>query len=112
MGKLYEEYKKLQLDNNKQSNAQLIYTLVAQLTHYDFHCSIEKGNPYNQCRLSVRVKGINGEESNILLQATQQKSGNVELSIQGLYMVAGVKNFIDYWNSEEYSIFMKYLQCF
>lgn len=111
MGKLYEEYKKLQLEGNKKNNAQLIYILAAQYSKYDFKYNIEKGDTFNQFWLNTRVKGTKGEDS-ILLQATQEKDGTVCLSIQGLYMIEDIKNFIDYWDVDDYSIFMKYLEYF
>lgn len=111
MGKLYDEYKKLQLEGNKKNNAQLIYILAAQHSKYDFLYSIEKGHTFNQFWLKTRLKGTKGEDC-ILLQATQFEDGGIKLSIQGLYMIEDIKNFIDYWDLDEYSIFMKYLQCF
>lgn len=111
MGQLYEEYKKLQLEGNKKNNSQLIYMLAAQHSKYDFKYSIEKGHTFNQFWLNTRVKGTKGENS-ILLQATQEEDGTVRLSIQGLFMIEDIKNFIDYWDRDEYSIFMKYLEYF
>ena len=109
MGKLYDVYEKLKLDDNSENNSKLIYTLAAIETDLEFRYSIERGNDFNQFWLHTRIEGSKGEGT-ILLQATQHTDGKVELSIQGLYIIEdNIENWIDYTNSD---IFMKYLKCF
>lgn len=108
MGKLYDAYEKLKLDNNSSNNARLIYTLAAILTDYDFKYSIKKGNEINQFWLLSRIKGSKGEGS-IMLQATQSRDGNVQLSIQGLNYIEDIENWIDFSCTD---IFMEYLKYF
>lgn len=107
MGKLYESYKKICLEDNLDSNAQLIYNLVAEATNYEFKYSIKKGSQYNQFWLySTNPTGV-------LLQASQCPDGEVKLSIQGMVNVkSDVKNFLNYYSSEEREEFMKYLELF
>lgn len=111
MGKLYESYEKLKLDDNLVNNAQLIYTLAAIQTKFDYKYSIERGNDFNQFWLYTRIKDSKGEH-NVLLQATQYDNGKVQLSIQGLSFIENVNNFIDYSNPNEHNIFMEYLKYF
>jgi hypothetical protein len=108
MGKLYDVYEKLKLDDNSENNSRLIYTLAAIETKFDFKYSIERGNNFNQFWLYTRIKGSKGESS-ILLQATQYSDGKVELSIQGLSQIEDIENWINYTNSD---IFMEYLKYF
>jgi len=107
MGNLYNTYEKLKLHNNPDNNARLIYTLAAIETNFDFKYSIARGHSMNQVWLYALGKGSKGEEK-ILLQATQNNNGSVQLSIQGLSMIEDIENWIDY-NSD---VFMEYLKCF
>jgi len=111
MGKIYDNFLKIGLENNKNSDAQLIYTLVAIETDFHFRYTLKRGHSYNQFWLYSKDESVVGTA--ILLQASQEENGNVLLSIQGLYnKFPTVKNFIDYDNLDEHDIFMKYLQLF
>lgn len=108
MGKLYDAYEKLKLDNNSENNSRLIYTLAAIGANYNFNYSIKRGNGFNQCWLRTSFKGSKGEGL-ILLQATQYNDGEVKLSIQGLNQFENIENWIGHENLD---IFMEYLKYF
>lgn len=111
MGKLYDNFIKMRLENNMKNNAQLIYTLAAIETNCKFMYSLEREAEYNQVWLYSRDKSVEG--ASVLLQASQRGDGSVLLSIQGLgNKFSSIKNFIDYNDSEEHDMFMEYLKLF
>ena len=107
MGKLYDTYEKLKLENNMK----LIYTLAAIQTNLNFHYSVKKGDGFNQFCLNTRAKGSDGENS-ILLQATQWDNEKIDISIQVLAMIEKIKNHIDCGKKDEHDVFMEYLKYF
>jgi len=98
------ENRTLTKDNEK---AKLLYELVSNNPRAQLSYSSRNGHSFDQCWLYSKV--VTGT---VLIQATRNKNGSIQLSIQGVRNVKpGVKNFLDFYG-EEHELFMQYLVWF
>lgn len=108
---VYEKFlqKRKQHENlTDKEAAAIIYELVASDPRAGKHYGIAAGHGFDQFWLYTQQV-----PSAVLLQATKNKDGSVQLSIQGLRgVVPDTANFLDFFNDEEYAAFMKYLKWF
>lgn len=93
------------LTTNEQK-AKLIYDLVEANPYAQLYYEISGGHPFDQYRLCSYVTS-----SRVLIQATKNRNGRVQLSIQGLSCF-GYKNFIDFFSPDEREIFLDHLGLF
>jgi hypothetical protein len=109
--KLYNQY----INQCKQHNAltdkekaAIIYELVASDTRASAHYGIANGHSFDQFWLYTDI--VN---SAVLLQATKNTNGSIQLSIQGLSVVVeNTPNFLDFFKPGEQQDFLKYLTWF
>ncbi|MEK4206515.1 MULTISPECIES: hypothetical protein [Paenibacillus] len=101
------ECKRMNLTTNKEK-AKLLYKLISNNPRSRLVYSRRDGHSFDQYWTYSKIT-----PTAVLIQATEHRSGNIEISMHGLRSIlSGAPNFLNFFVEEDQRIFLEYLTLF